>query len=548
MSGRRAPFRTRSAGALGVVLATVLAAPSAIAGGSWGFSDVTDSAAPPFSLELEFGPVSMPDYMSGGLAAADVNGDGWVDVYIPRGDFRPARLLINQGDGSFVDEAPAWGLGVASSGENVYAVGATLADLDGDGLRDLLLPGIRGYGLQWHRNTGSAFVNESANYGLGNVGPDFYSVAVGDADGDGRLDLATAHWGSGSAPLDPAHLWLQRDGGFQAAGQSWGLAPTFGQPDSGGDFTFTPNFADLDGDGDPDLTMAGDFLTSQYFHNDGGTAFLPRTDAAITDENGMGATIGDFDGDGHLDWFVTAIYDEDPPASNGQGGSGNRLYRNNGTGVFVDATEAAGVRDGAWGWGACAADFDLDGDLDLFHVNGWNVPNSEFTNTPARLFINNGSAVFTDQAALRGIDDTAEGRGIACFDFERDGDVDVFIGVNQGQGTIYVNHAADDGSRRWLGIRLMGRAPNTDALGARLTVTAEGLAQVHEMQIPIHYLSSSPAEHVFGLPAGTGAVDIAIRWTDGASSTYRTSRTQRWITYAERGADELFAGGFEPQS
>jgi hypothetical protein len=538
-------FGKASAAALTAALASVGTSSAAVAQTSWGFVDVSDTAAPPFSLDMEFGPVSMPDYMSGGLAAADVNGDGWTDVYVPRGDFLPARLLINQGDGSFVDEAAAWGLDVAASGENVYAIGATLADLDGDGLRDLLLPGIRGYGLQWLRNTGSTFVNESTASGLGDVGPDFYSVAVGDADGDGRLDLATAHWGSGSAPLHPAHLWLQRNDGFEAAGQSWGLASTFGQPDSGGDFTFTPNFADLDGDGDADLTMAGDFLTSQYFHNEGGATFVQRTDAAITDENGMGATIGDFDGDGHLDWFVTAIYDEDPPANNGQGGSGNRLYRNNGSGVFVDATEASGVRDGAWGWGACAADFDLDGDLDLFHVNGWNVPNSEFTNTPARLFINSGDGTFTDQAALRGIDDTAEGRGIACFDFERDGDVDVFIGVNQGSGRIYVNSAADDGSRRWLGIRLLGNSPNTEALGARLTITAEGRTQVHEMQIPIHYLSSSPAEHVFGIPAGSDEVDITIRWPDGSGSHYRTQRTQRWITYAERGADDLFSAGFE---
>ncbi len=528
-----------------VTVAPLLAALALPAAADWSFTEVTASAAPPFSLDLEFGPVSMPDYMSGGLAAGDVDGDGWVDVYVPRGDFRPARLLINQGDGSFVDRAGDWGLGVAASGENIYAVGATIADLDGDGLRDLLLPGIRGYGLRYLRNEGSVFVDRSASRGLGQVGPDFYSVAVGDANGDGRLDLATGHWGSGQAPLDPGHLWLQSDTGFACVGQEWGISQVFGQPDSGNDFTFTPNFGDLDGDGRSDLAVAGDFLTSEYFHNAGGTGYAQRTDAVISDENGMGATLGDFDGDGHLDWFVTAIYDETPPPGLGQGGSGNRLYRNDGSGVFVDATETAGVRDGAWGWGACAADFDLDGDLDLFHVNGWNTPNSDFADTPARLFINDGSGVFSEQAPLRGIDDIAEGRGIACFDFERDGDIDVFIGVNQGFGRIYTNDAADDGTRRWLGIRLMGRSPNTEALGARLTVTAGGVSQLHEMQIPIHYLSSSPAEHVFGLPAGSGDVEVVIRWADGSRATYRTGRTQRWLTYAERGADELFAGGFE---
>lgn len=523
----------------------LLAGTSLPAAADWSFTDVTGSAAPAFSLELEFGPLSMPDYMSGGLAAGDVDGDGFVDVYIPRGDFLPARLLINEGDGTFVDQAGAWGLGVAASGENIYAIGAAIADLDGDGLRDLLLPGIRGYGLRVLRNTGGQFEDVSTGLGLGDIGPDFYSVAVGDANGDGRLDLATGHWGSGQAPLNPGHLWLQDASGFACAGLDWGISATFAQPDSGNDFTFTPNFADLDGDGHADLAVAGDFRTSQYFHNTGGGAYQLQTDATISDENGMGATIGDFDGDGHLDWFVTAIYDEDPPPGLGQGGSGNRLYRNDGSGVFLDATEDAGVRDGAWGWGVCAADFDLDGDLDVYHVNGWNVPNSEFANTPARLFINDGSGAFTEQAALRGLTDTAEGRGIACFDFERDGDIDLFVGVNQGAGRIYLNDAADDGSRRWLGVRLIGRSPNTEALGARLSVSAEGSTHVHEMQLPVHYLSNSPAEHVFGLPLGSGDVEVEIRWNDGSRTTYSLGRTQRWVTFAERGADELFSSGFE---
>ncbi|NKI33997.1 CRTAC1 family protein [Wenzhouxiangella sp. XN79A] len=525
-----------------VMLATV--AP-AMAGG-WGFVEVTATAAPPFSLQQQFGPLSMADYMAGGLAAGDLDGDGRVDLVIPRGDFLAVRVLINQGDGSFADRATDWGLGTAAAGESIYAIGATLADLDGDGRRDLLLPGIRGYGLRVYRNLGDRFKDATALFALGNPGPDFYSVAVGDADGDGRLDLATAHWGSGSAPLDPGHLWLQRDDGFVASGQAWGLAPTFAQPDSGGDFTFTPNFADLDGDGDADLTMAGDFLTSQYFHNDNGARFIARTDAEITDENGMGAAIGDFDGDGHLDWFVTAIHDEDPPPNLGQGGSGNRLYRNDGTGRFVDVTEAAGVRDGGWGWGACAADFDLDGDLDLFHVNGWNVPNSEFTDEPARLFVNDGSGAFTEQAELRNIADTSEGRGIACFDVERDGDIDVVVQVNQGPGRIFLNTAADAGDRRWLGLILRGRSPNTESLGARIRVTAGGRTQVHEMQIPVHYLSTSPAEHVFGLAPGGDPVQVDVRWPDGETARYRTARTQRWLVLAQRGVDDLFTDGFEP--
>ena len=113
-----------------------------------------------------------------------------------------------------------------------------------------------------------------------------------------------------------------------------------------------------------DLLLASDFGLSQVFRNVGDGRFAEiAMPEVLTDENGMGAAIGDFDGDGDLDWFVTSIFDGSGSTSEFWGDSGNRMYENVGGAVFVDATERAGVRDGAWGWGACAVDFDNDGDL-----------------------------------------------------------------------------------------------------------------------------------------------------------------------------------------
>ena len=100
----------------------------------------------------------------------------------------------------------------------------------------------------------------------------------------------------------------------------------------------------------------------------------------IKDQAGMGAAVGDYDNDGDFDWFVTSIFDLD------YGGAyfGNRLYRNDGAGNFSDITFHADVAHGAWGWGACAKDFDQDGFLDIFHVNGWRE--EQFRQTPSRLF------------------------------------------------------------------------------------------------------------------------------------------------------------------
>ena len=126
---------------------------------------------------------------------------------------------------------------------------------------------------------------------------------------------------------------------------------------------------DIDADGDLDLLIAADFETSQVFRNEGDGTFTMTTDrTVITDDSGMGSSIGDYDNDGDLDWFLTAIYQE-PTVPGGY--TGNRLYRNEGGGVFSDATDEAGVRDGGWGWGSCMEDFDNDGDLDIFHTNGF---------------------------------------------------------------------------------------------------------------------------------------------------------------------------------
>ncbi|GAB4176140.1 MAG: hypothetical protein Kow0020_11980 [Wenzhouxiangellaceae bacterium] len=169
----------------------------------------------------------------------------------------------------------------------------------------------------------------------------------------------------------------------------------------------------------------------------------------------------------------------------------------------------------------------------------------EFGATPARLFINDGSGAFTEQAALRGIDDTSEGRGLACFDIERDGDIDVVIQANQGTGRIYRNTAADAGTRSWLGVRLLGVSPNTEALGATIEVHGASMVQFHEMQIPVHYLSSSPAERVFGFTTKPDEVLIRIRWPDAGRRAYRLGSVNRWIVFAAPGADDVYVDQFE---
>jgi len=501
-------------------LACAVLAPCADA--DWGFDEVSAQTIEGWRFVLSEPGLDGRDLMSGGLAAADVNRDGRVDLFIPRGDFLSPMLLLNRGDGRFEDATERWNLPTDAAGAMMrYATGAAFADLDGNGYPDLVLGGVRGFGMRVFFNLGARFERAPDDFGLATDAQDTWSLAFGDADGDGRLDLAAGHW-SLAEPRGSrgGHLWLNRSDGFIDVSKTWAVADAFRRED----FSFTPNFADLDGDLRPELLVAADFGTSQVFANLDGLTMRRITSPVISDENGMGATLGDFDGDSIPDWFVTSIWSDlylvDPTA----GFSGNRLYRGDGAAGFADFTNHAGVRRGYWGWGACAADFDNSGTTDLFHVNGF----LDTVDDPARLFINLGDARFEQQAEARGIADPGQGRGIVCFDYDLDGDIDVFIQNNGQSGRLYRNSAVD-GSRHWVGIRLHGHGTNKRAIGARVAVAAGGRVQVREMTIPNHYLSTSPAELHFGL-GDTTAVDwIEIAWPDGTLERVIAPAVDRWL-------------------
>ena len=210
---------------------------------------------------------------------------------------------------------------------------------------------------------------------------DTWSTAAADYDKDGDVDLFLTHWTQSGGPN---HLWQNNgDGSFSPVDVTAGIT---GITDTGYDLSFTPNFADLNNDGWPDIVLASDFGTSQVFHNNGNGTFTNTTQAVINDENGMGAALGDYDNDGDLDWFVSSIYEADGVPDGGWRTSGNRLYRNRGDGTFDDATDQAGVRPGHWGWGSVFADLNNDGHEDIFHVNGWEHP--LFENDPSLLYMN----------------------------------------------------------------------------------------------------------------------------------------------------------------
>jgi hypothetical protein len=268
-----------------------------------------------------------------------------------------------------------------------------------------------------------------------------------DYDVDGDLDLFVAHWQPYTTQDRWEFLWRnQGDGTFTDVSNIADIG-RFPADETGEDlpvekeYSFTPIFADFNKDRYPDILLASDFNSSQVLVNNGGSGFVDMTPDLVDDRAGMGAAVADYDNDGDLDWFVSAIGDTREEFLVIGLLNGNRLYQNDGGGNFSNVTDFAGVRQGFWAWGTCLADFDNDGDQDLFIVNGFDGMTEEqsvsrnyenFNEDPAFLYINNGDGTFTDRAAELGMTHTAMGRGLVCYDYDRDGDLDMLI-ANSGE-------------------------------------------------------------------------------------------------------------------
>jgi hypothetical protein len=465
------------------------------AGEGWGFVEVTLAAGITNSQGYVETNLTAPHRFGGGVAAGDYDGDGWVDLLVLQGTLGPKLLYRNLGDGTFEEVGAVAGL---SAIVKPYS-GPAFGDLDGDGDLDLWIGGI-GQGIETYRNLGDGTF-ETVDI-ASPVFPVTLSPTFGDLDGDGDLDAALPQWN-----MEQTELLWRNDGPFVFSSMDTEALLPADRAELLN--TFTANFTDLDTDGDLDIVIASDFNSSQVLRSNGDGTFERSTDPqVIVDENGMGAAVGDFDLDGIMDWFVTSIWAD-------WNQYGNRLYKGVGDGTFVDVTDAAGVADGSWGWGSCFADFDNDGDLDIFHVNGYSGP--DFSNDLSRLFVNQGDGTFIEEAIARGIEDDRQGRGVVCFDHDRDGDLDLFIANNFAAPRLYRN---DGGNlNHWLAVRLQGEAPNTEGIGARLELeNMAGVVLVREMHCGSNYVSQNPSSVHFGLGTATSARTLDVTWPDGQRS------------------------------
>ena len=443
-----------------------------------GFVDTTMAAGLIGEAKREKGPLGMGT----GAAFGDYNNDGFLDLYIPDGEH--TGLYQNRGDGSFVNV-------LRPAGVQARPGGAIWGDYDNDGFLDLFVNCWDAPEILYRNNGDGTFTDVTKQAGIGDETTGGAAAFV-DYDNDGDLDLYVGNY------TDEGGNVLYRNdgsGAFTDVTVQSGLQ----------NFALTLGicFFDFDNDNDSDLYLANDFGRDYFYRNRGDGTFEDISLAALgerTPENSMGIALGDYDGDGFLDLYITDIGE-------------NTLYRNRGDGSFEHVAEKAGVADAQGiGWGTGFFDYDLDGTVDLYAVNGDLVGPTSRTESPNRMYLNRGDGTFFDHSDASGIVNPFVGRGSALGDYDNDGDTDVFI-ANEGSRNVLLRNDAN--RNNWITIQLIGVESNRSAIGARIHLTNDSITQIREICGGGSYISfnSLPAE--FGL-GESGVVDeIEVRWPSG---------------------------------
>ncbi len=536
--------RRRGALAGAALLATAVAGCGGA--GPW-FVDVTADAGIDFRYHTRGDRMLMPEINGGGVAVFDYDRDGDLDIYATNGNDRlpdtapdpnhTDRLLRREADGRYTDVTAASGLG-----DPYFSMGVAIGDVDNDGDEDLLVTNYGPDRLYSNRGDGT-FVDATAASGIDS--PGWSSAAVFfDYDRDGWLDLFIGQYvrynpdkgcttpagapdfcGPSAFPDQPSRLYHNEGGGrFRDVTAAAGIdAVAFSALGVVAD--------DLDDDGWIDLYVANDGDPNTLWHNQRDGTFV---DAATTwgaavnlsgePEASMGLVADDLDADGRTDLFMTHLFEEK-----------NTFYRALGPGLgFRDDSAAAGfAARRVWtGFGAVAADVDLDGDLDLAVANGRvrrDQPPVEGASAPPPwdalaepngVFLNDGRAGFEALDADRcGFCAPVEvSRGLVAADVDADGDLDLVVANVQSPLRLFENRAPRVGG--WLAVRAVDPALRRDALGARVTLRGEGWARRRTVQSGVSYFSAqAPIVHL-GLGRLAPPTAIDVRWPDGGEETF----------------------------